>query len=79
MNKNEYIASVWFERDRSYVSLSTPRGREIFCLWDDNVHQAIEDGFLTTPKLMMSSRAQNDEAAWLPHLVNYAREQGLIS
>lgn len=46
----EYVASVWFERDRSNVTLSTPRGREIFSLWDDDVHQAIEDGFLTTPR-----------------------------
>lgn len=46
---HEYVVSVWFERDRASISLSTPKGREIFCLWDDDVHQAIEDGFLPTP------------------------------
>lgn len=69
----EYVASVWFERDRANVSLSTPEGREIFSLWDDDVHQAIEDGFLSTPRFPHPS-----ETDWQPHLVAYACEQGLI-
>lgn len=69
----DYVASVWFERDRSNVSLSTPKGRVIFDLWDDDVHQAIEDGFLTTPR-----HPRPSEAMWQPHLVAYAREGGLI-
>lgn len=73
-----YVASVWFERDRANVSLSAPDGREIFSLWDDEVHEAIEDGFLRAPRLAMSSRTLNDAAQWQPLLVDYAREQGLI-
>ena len=78
LRDEDYVASVWFERDRSNVSLSTPKGRVIFDLWDDDVHQAIEDGFLQKPRLTMCSRSLNDEAAWQPLLVAYAREQGLI-
>lgn len=74
----DYVANVWFERDRSSVSLSTPKGRVIFELWDDDVHQAIEDGFLEKPRLTMCSRDLNSNSAWHPHLVAYAREQGLI-
>lgn len=70
---HEYVASVWFERDRLNVSLSTPDGREIFSLWDEDVHQAIEDGFLSTPRFPRPS-----ETNWQPHLVAYARDQGLI-
>lgn len=70
---HEYVASVWFERDRANVSLSTPEGREIFSLWDEAVGEAIEDGFLTTPRHPRPSEEQ-----WQPHLVAYARDQGLI-
>lgn len=76
---HEYVVSVWFERDRSNISLSTPKGREIFSLWDDDVHQAIEDGFLPKPRgPLMSSQALNSEKAWQPCAVEYARNQGLI-
>lgn len=70
---HEYVVSVWFERDRSNISLSTPKGREIFSLWDDDVHQAIEDGFLPKPRYPRPSDAQ-----WQPCAVEYARNQGLI-
>lgn len=83
MNKqiedSDYVCSVWFERDRACVSLETPDGREIFSLWDDDVHSAIEDGFLPTPRgPMMSSRLMNDSNAWQLCAVEYARSQGLI-
>lgn len=83
MNKkiadDEYVCSVWFERDRANVSLSTPKGREIFSLWDDDVYGAIEDGYLPKPKgPLMCSRAMNDSAAWQPCAVAYARDMGLI-
>lgn len=79
LRDEDYVANVWFERDRSNVSLSTPKGRVIFELWDDDVHQAIEDGFLQKPRLAgISCRDRNSNSAWHPHLVAYAREQGLI-
>lgn len=77
---HEYVANVWFERGDGYVSLETPRGREIFRLDIEAVHEAIEDGFLTTPRLAgFSSRSLNSNSEWQPHLVAYAREMGLIT
>lgn len=71
---DEYVAGTWFERDRKHVRLETPKGRCVFELWDDDVSQAIEDGFLTPPRRPRPST--ND---WQPHLVAYAREKGLIT
>ena len=73
LNDNDYVVSVWFERDRANVSLSTPRGRVIFDLWDDDVFQAIEDGFLPEP-----SHPRPTDAMWQPCAVAYAKSQGLI-
>lgn len=77
MNKkiedSAYVCSVWFERDRACLTLETPNGREIFSLWDDDVHQAIEDGFLPMPR---GPRPRDSE--WQPCAVEYARSQGLI-
>lgn len=80
MNKiadHEYVASVWFERDRANLSLSTPKGREIFSLWDDAVYEELESGYLTAPR--MASIMRCSESDWQPHLVAYARERGLIT
>jgi hypothetical protein len=71
---HEYLPEVWFERDRACLSLRTPKGRCIFVLWDEDVHQAIEDGFMTTP-----CHPRPSDQQWQPHLVAYAREQGLIT
>ena len=70
---HEYVASVWFERDRAHLSLSTPGGREIFSLWDDDVAEEIDSGYLTTPR-----HPRPSESDWQPHLVAYARERDLI-
>jgi hypothetical protein len=70
---HEYVCSTWFERDRANVSLETPDGREVFSLWDEDVFEAIEDGFLTTPR-----HPRPNDADWQPHAVDYAREMGLI-
>lgn len=68
-----YVCFTWFERDRQHVRLETPDGKPVFELWDDAVSQAIEDGFLTTPR-----RTRPSDADWQPHAVAYAREYKLI-
>ena len=73
LRDSDYVCSTWFERDRQNITLSTPRGREIFSLWDDDVTQAIQDGFLTTPR-----RPRPSDSDWQPHAVAYAKEKGLI-
>lgn len=70
----EYLCHTWFERDRAHVRLETPRGRVVFELWDDDVAQAIEDGFLTMPRTPRPS-----DRDWQPHAVEYAVQQGLIA
>jgi hypothetical protein len=74
----DYICDVWFERDRKHVSLKTPRGRVIFDLWDAEVDEAIDDGFLDVRGPLFSSRALNDSKSWQPAAVAYARAKGLI-
>ena len=77
---HEYVCEVWFERDRAHIVLSTPKGRKVFELWDADVWQALEDGFMPRPGgPMMSSAAMNDAARWQPCAVEYAREAGLIN
>ena len=69
----DYLCDTWFERDRAQVRLYTKNGREVFCLNDDDVYEAIQDGFLTRPKVPRPS-----DADWLPHALAYARYYGLI-
>jgi hypothetical protein len=39
--------ATWFERDRAQVTLTDKRtGAELLDLWDEDVAQAVEDGFL---------------------------------
>lgn len=71
---NDLVCSVWFERDRQYVGLSTPSGKTIFDLWDDDVSDAIESGFLPTPRHPRPSAEQ-----WHPCAVEYAKSVGLLS
>lgn len=43
----ETSVETWFERDRAHVALEDDRtGETIVEWWDEDVHQAIEDGFL---------------------------------
>jgi hypothetical protein len=69
-----YICSTWFERDRKNVILEREDGTEVFALWDDDVDEAIEDGFLPTPR-----RPRPSDADWLPCALVYAESQGLIN
>jgi hypothetical protein len=70
---HEYVCSTWFERDRSNITLTTPGGREIFALWDDDVYQAIELGLLPTPH-----HPRPTDEQWLPCAIKYAQSQGLL-
>lgn len=70
---HEYVCHTWFERDRKNIRLETPKGKEIFCLWDDAVDEAIKDGFLKAPRC---PRPQTSD--WQPLAVDYARQRGLI-
>lgn len=69
----DYVCSTWFERDRKHISLETPRGRKIFDLWDEDVDDAIESGFLTVPR-----HPRPSDTDWQPAAVSYARSFGLI-
>ncbi len=46
----DLVVSAWFERDRKHLSLSTPQGQCVVDLWDDEIDQLVEDGFLTVPR-----------------------------
>ena len=69
----DFVCTTWFERDRSNVRLTTPRGRVVFDLWDEAVSEAIEDGYLKAPRCPRST-----DADWQPHAVQCARSWGLI-
>lgn len=70
---HEFVCSTWFERDRAHVRLETPQGRLVFDLWDDDVWQAIEDGYLSRP-----NAPRPTDSDWQPCAVEYARAQGLL-
>lgn len=70
---SSYECVTWFERDRKHVCLQTPNGRTVFELWDDEVDQAIEDGFLKVPRTPRPT-----DADWQPQAVSYALDMGLI-
>jgi hypothetical protein len=71
--EQDYVPNVWFERDRMNVRLETPSGRVIFDLWDEDVSDAIDSGYLSTPR-----RPRPSELDWQPHLVSYAKKLGLL-
>lgn len=70
----EYVCSTWFERDRQHIRLETADGSEIFSLWDDEVTEAIESGYLTQPRFPRPS-----DSDWKPHAIAYAIDMGLIT
>jgi hypothetical protein len=72
-SESSLVCSTWFERDRKNVRLETEDGDEIFSLWDEDVDQAIEDGFLATPRIPRPS-----DSDWLPHAIEYARQFGMF-
>ena len=64
---------TWFERDRQNVRLETPRGRVIFDLWDEEVTDAVDSGYLSVPRV-----PHPHDTDWQPHAVAYARDTGRI-
>ena len=73
LNDRDYVCTTWFERDRKHIRLETPKGRKVFELWDGDVIQAIDDGFLSFPK---HPRPSDDH--WQSSAVDYAKAKGLI-
>lgn len=74
LEKDRFTASTWFERDRANVTLRDEALYcEVFSLWDEEVAEAIESGFLRPP-----ARPRPSDAEWLPQLLDYAQEHGLI-
>ncbi len=63
--ENNTECKTWFERDRANVRLLDLRGNEIFCLWDEEVSEFIEDGF------------KKDRQTWHEALTKYATERKL--
>ena len=47
--------ATWFERDRQNVELSTCEGKTLLDVWDDDVTQLLEDGFLNARHLHRSA------------------------
>jgi hypothetical protein len=65
--------STWFERDRAYVGLENKlNGKTIVEWWDEDVAQALEDGFLK-----MRGFNTRDHSLHLS-AYNYAIDIGLI-
>lgn len=69
----DLVCHVWFERDRKNLRLETVDGDEIFCLWDADVDDAIESGYLSVPR-----RPRPDDSDWLQPAIDYAQSQGLL-
>ncbi|MEJ8837609.1 hypothetical protein [Ramlibacter sp. AN1133] len=75
LEKDRYTASAWFERDRAQLGLRDEvLDRDVLSLWDDDVRDAIDSGFLATP-----GRPRPSESEWLEPLLAYANEQGLTT
>ena len=55
---------TWFERDRAMVQLLSDDD-EVFCFFDDDCRELVEDGFL-------------DPRDWLGSSIDYAQHLGLI-
>lgn len=53
----QYDVNVWSERDRAQLTLLDKNGKEIFTLWDSEVHSAVEDGFID-PNYLVESCVQ---------------------
>lgn len=62
---DDFEIETWFERDRAHVALQDSEGETVIEWWDEDVAQAVEDGFL-------------DPKDWLGSAIEYAEHLGLI-
>ncbi len=75
LERERFTASVWFERDRKNVTLTDGlTSRDLVCLWDDDVDDAIESGNLTPPRVPRAC-----DSDWLEPLLQYANETGALA
>ncbi len=75
VEQERFTANVWFERDRKNVNLTDGlTSRVLVCLWDGDVDDAIESGYLTPPGV---PRARDSD--WLEPLLQYANETGALA
>lgn len=71
---HEYEVEAWFERDRKHLALTHPsRKKPIVELWDDEVNQAVDNGFLALPH-----HPRPTTEMWRAPLLGYARSYQLI-
>lgn len=73
-SSHELVCSTWFERDRQHVRLEAPNGRVVFELWDEDVTDAIENGYLSTPR-----RPRPSDDDWHQPAIDYAVAMGMLS
>lgn len=70
---NNFSCNVWIERDRKVLTLYF-MGQEVLTLSDEAVDEAIEGGFLVTPR-----KPRPSEDDWLDPLISYASETGRMN
>ena len=74
LKEDRFSANVWFERDRKNLTLTDGlTSRDLVSLWDDQVDEAIESGYLTTPR-----GPRPNESDWLAPLIEYAEQTGAL-
>ena len=74
IDEHRWTSGVWIERDRSQLSLTDElTGKDVFRLIDDDFGQAIEDGFLRTPRLPRPS-----DSEWHQPALDYAKSAGYM-
>lgn len=74
LNRQRYSVQTWFERDRSNITLLDElTQQEVVNLWDEGVNDALESGYLCSPRGPRPS-----ERDWLEPVMNYAQQIGAI-
>lgn len=72
---DRYEASSWFERDRASLTLRDKLvGAQVITLWDTDVHDAIDSGYLTAPR-----HPRPTDKAWVEPLLAYAHGTGQLA
>jgi hypothetical protein len=63
--EREHHVETWFERDRQHVALYDSKDKKVVEWWDEDVSQAVEDGFLSARD-------------WKGSAIRYAVDMGLM-